>query len=57
MLEVYASIDSLLPKICAVEAVGIGANKSEFRTPNSAIFFFNEAQSHKSVGVTPHISY
>lgn len=27
-------MDSLLPRICAVEAVGIGETRREFRTPN-----------------------
>jgi hypothetical protein len=33
MLEVYGSKHSLFPKICEVEAVGIGAIKSEFLAP------------------------
>src|SRR5574343_1407439 len=33
MLEVYGSKASLLPKICEVEAVGIGAINKEFLTP------------------------
>lgn len=57
MFEVYASIDSLLPRIWAVDAVGMGANSNELRTPYLAIFSFRAAQSHRSVGVTPHISY
>ena len=33
MLLVYGSKDSLLPRICAVEAVGIGANNKLFLNP------------------------
>ena len=35
--DVYGSKDSLLPRICAVDAVGMGASSSELRTPCSAI--------------------
>jgi len=31
--DVYGSKHSLLPRICAVDAVGIGATSNEFRTP------------------------
>jgi hypothetical protein len=33
MLDVYGSKHSLLPKICDVEAVGMGATRRELRTP------------------------
>ena len=45
-----------LPMICAVDAVGMGANNSELRIPNSATLARNPAQSHREEGVTPHIS-
>ena len=38
MFEVYGSKHSLLPRICDVDAVGMGATRSEFRTPLAAIF-------------------
>ena len=34
MLLVYGSIDSLLPRICAVDAVGMGASSRLFRSPH-----------------------
>ena len=57
MLLVYASIDSLFPRICAVEAVGMGASRSEFLTPCCATRAFSADQSHREDGVTPHMSY
>jgi hypothetical protein len=56
MFDVYGSKHSLLPRICDVDAVGIGANKSELRTPWTAIFARSAAQSQRSVGVTFHMS-
>merc|ERR1719341_3191474 len=56
-VEVYASTLSLLPRIWAVEAVGMGANSREFRIPCLAILAFRLAQSCRLVGVTPHMSY
>lgn len=53
---VKGSTLSLLPRICAVEAVGIGATSSEFRRPCSAILAFRPAQSCLSEGVTPQRS-
>ena len=53
----YGSKHSLLPRICAVDAVGIGASSSELRSPCSAIFALSAAQSQRPVGVTPHMSY
>ena len=44
------------PRIWAVEAVGIGATSSEFRTPCSATSARSSAQFQRSVGVTPHMS-
>jgi len=55
MFDVYGSMDSLLPKICAVEAVGIGAINKLLRTPNLAILAFNADQSQRPVGSTPHL--
>src|SRR5579862_5619533 len=55
--EVYGSKHSLKPKICEVDAVGMGATSNELRTPCLAIFFLSLSQSHKSDGSTPHISY
>ena len=56
MFDVNGSKDSLLPKIWAVEAVGIGARSNEFRQPCSARSFLNWAQSHLLLGVTFHRS-
>jgi hypothetical protein len=56
MLDVYGSKHSLLPRICAVEAVGIGATSSELRTPCCAICARSPAQSWRADGVTPHMS-
>jgi len=53
---VYGSKHSLLPRICAVEAVGIGASSSELRTPCCAMRALTSAQSHLFDGVTPHMS-
>lgn len=53
---VKGSTLSLLPKIWAVEAVGIGATSREFRRPCSAILAFRPAQSCLSVGFTPQRS-
>ena len=55
-LDVYGSNDSLLPRIWAVDAVGIGATSSELRTPCSATEARNAVQSQRSVVVTPHMS-
>jgi hypothetical protein len=54
MLDVYGSMDSLLPRICAVDAVGIGATSRELRTPWTTIRCFRAAQSQREVGVTFH---
>jgi hypothetical protein len=35
MFEVNGSKDSLLPRICEVDAVGIGAIRSEFLAPET----------------------
>ena len=56
MLLVYGSKHSLLPRICEVEAVGIGATSKLFRTPNLAMRSFKLAQSQRSVGRTFHRS-
>lgn len=53
---VKGSTLSLLPKIWAVEAVGIGATSREFLRPCSAILAFRPAQSCLSVGFTPQRS-
>lgn len=55
-MEVYGSKHSLFPRIWLVEAVGIGANNSEFITPFLAIMSLRAAQSHRPEGVTPHMS-
>jgi hypothetical protein len=48
---------SLLPRICEVEAVGIGATRRVLRRPCLAMFSpWSVAQSHLSDGVTPHMS-
>merc|ERR1711887_343919 len=52
MFDVKGSNDSLLPRIWAVDAVGIGASSSEFRHPCSAKSLRNLAQSHLEEGVT-----
>ena len=57
---VNGSNASLFPKICAVDAVGIGATNNEFLTPYFITSFLNAFQSHlpdKSLSVLPHISY
>ena len=41
IFDVIGSIHSLNPKICDVEAVGMGANKSELRIPCFIIRCFN----------------
>jgi hypothetical protein len=56
ILDVNGSVDSLLPIICAVEAVGIGAINNELRIPCSATLARNPAQSQRPPGVTSHIS-
>ena len=53
---VKGSTLSLLPKICAVEAVGMGATRREFLRPCSAILAFRPSQSCLSVGFTPQRS-
>ena len=50
------SIDSLLPRICAVDAVGIGATSSELRMPNLTSRALSAAQSKRFEGVTPQRS-
>ena len=50
------SIHSLYPKICEVDAVGIGANNNELRIPRSRIRVFKSVQSYRSLGSTPHKS-
>ena len=55
MLLVKGSVLSLFPKIWAVLAVGMGAIKRLLRIPCWAIFSFNSAQFHRSLGVTFHI--
>lgn len=51
MLLVYGSIDSLFPKICAVDAVGIGATSKLFRTPclREKNYFIYLASSKKKI--------
>lgn len=56
MLDVYGSKHSLLPRIWLVEAVGIGATRREFLTPFLEIMSLNIGQSHRSDGVTFHMS-
>ncbi|MNF98121.1 hypothetical protein D3C84_809720 [compost metagenome] len=60
MFDVYGSNASLFPRICEVEAVGIGATNNELRTPCSITSFLNEAQSQRpdnSSSFIPHILY
>jgi hypothetical protein len=57
MFEVYGSKHSLFPRIWLVEAVGIGAKRSEFLTPFLDIISLKASQSHNRFeGVTPHMS-
>merc|ERR1719197_1152462 len=56
MLDVNGSKDSLLPRIWAVDAVGIGASNNELRQPCSARSLRSWAQSHREEGVTFHRS-
>ena len=56
-LDVNGSNDSLLPKICAVDAVGIGATNNEFLTPYVTTSFLNFFQSQRpdnSSSFIPH---
>jgi hypothetical protein len=49
----------LNPRICEVDAVGIGANNNELRNPICFILFFISFQSYLvsvSAGLTPHKS-
>ena len=50
------SIHSLYPRICEVDAVGIGAINNEFLIPYFIIPSFNSCQLYLSLGVAPHIS-
>ena len=53
----YGSKHSLFPKICEVEAVGIGATNKELRTPFFTTFSRKLSQSQRpELGVTFHIS-
>lgn len=55
--DVNGSKHSLLPKICDVEAVGIGASKSELRMPCFCIRAFSFCQSQRPLfGSSPHMS-
>ncbi|MNL10697.1 hypothetical protein D3C87_1315040 [compost metagenome] len=57
MFEVYGSKHSLLPKICEVDAVGIGATNKELYTPSLTTFLRNASQSQRPLsGVTFHKS-
>src|SRR5688572_18131525 len=56
MLEVNGSKHSLLPKICAVEAVGIGAINNELRTPYFITSSLKISHSQREVGFTSHKS-
>merc|ERR1719174_1834367 len=56
MLDVKGSKDSLLPRIWAVEAVGMGARRREFRQPCSARSARSVDQSQRSDGWTPQRS-
>jgi hypothetical protein len=56
-LDVKGSVDSLLPRICAVEAVGMGASSSELRRPCLTTRAFSASQSKRpEEGFTPHMS-
>ena len=60
MLLVIGSKHSLLPRICDVLAVGIGASSSELRMPQRAMSAFSVAQSQRPLSVlsaTSHMSY
>src|SRR5438309_2008242 len=56
ILLVYGSKHSLLPKICEVLAVGIGAMSKELRMPYFLISSRSTSHSQRLVGVTFHIS-
>ena len=59
-LVVNGSNASLFPNICAVDAVGIGANNNEFLTPYFTTSFLSVFQSQlpeRSLSFSPHISY
>jgi hypothetical protein len=49
---VYGSKHSLKPRIVDVDAVGIGAIRSELRMPCSAIFALRPSQSQRWLGLT-----
>ena len=58
MLLEIGSKHSVLPRICDVLAVGIGAKSSEFRNPCFMMRSFREIQSYRPAsGSTPHMSY
>lgn len=46
MFDVNGSNDSLLPRICEVEAVGIGETRSELRAPYYITSLLNLSQSY-----------
>merc|ERR1719347_382353 len=48
-LDVYGSKHSLLPRICDVDAVGIGATNNELRTPWAAMRALSPFQSKRSL--------
>ena len=56
MLLVYGSKHSLLPRIWAVDAVGMGAMSNELRMPCSLISSFKMSHSQRSDGFTPQRS-
>ena len=45
MFEVKGSNDSLLPRICDVDAVGMGAQSREFLAPKRMTFWRRPSQS------------
>lgn len=55
-MDVYGSKHSFHPRICEVEAVGIGATRRELRTPCSLIWARRVVQSQRSVGTRPQRS-
>ena len=58
MLLEIGSKHSVLPRICDVLAVGMGARSSEFRRPCFTMRAFKAVQSYRPAsGSTPHMSY
>ena len=56
IFDVCASQEASLPKILAVDAVGMIQPVNEFLTPFSTTSCLSFSQSHLLVGLTPHKS-